>query len=72
MNSQCDTEDPKDTESSEHQPWLTRFGIWSLLVGNLLAIVGTLVFWNAGGNMAYAIVGFVVAVAIVAAILMRR
>ena len=62
----------EDTESSAYQPWLTRFGIWSLLIGNLLAIVGILVFWGLRGKVAVGLVGLIVVGALVAAILTRR
>jgi|GEM_PF-7068986 len=34
-----------DADSSRPQLWLTSFGFWTLVIGNLLAIVGILLFW---------------------------
>lgn len=37
--------DAPAAESSIPQLWLTSFGFWTLVIGNLLAIVGILMFW---------------------------
>lgn len=37
--------DAIDADSSSPQLWLTSFGFWTFVIGNLLAIVGILLFW---------------------------
>ena len=62
----------EDQEFSAYQPRLTAFGIWSLLIGESLAIAGILAYLAAGGNVVGGIGTLVVSAAIVAAILTRR
>ncbi len=61
-----------DTGSNVYQPWLTRFGIRTLLIGNLIAIVGIFIYWSTGGRGVDSLVSFVVSASFVAAILARR
>lgn len=62
----------EDQESSAYQPRLTRFGIWSLLIGESLAIAGILAFLAMGGNVVGGIATLVVSAGVVAAILTQR
>jgi hypothetical protein len=62
----------EDGESSAHEPRLTRFGIWSLLIGESFVIVGSLAFLAMGGNLVGGIGTLLVSAGLVAAILTRR
>ncbi len=64
--------DVKHLESEAYSPWLTRFGIGTLLIGNLLAIAGIFLYRNSGGTAASSLLAIVVAGALVTSILLRR
>ncbi|MCY2977893.1 MAG: hypothetical protein NTU79_04410 [Planctomycetota bacterium] len=61
-----------DAESPGVQPWLTRFGILTLLYGNLFAIVGIIIYWSAGGRNVESVVSLVVSALFVTGILSTR
>jgi hypothetical protein len=61
-----------DAESPVVQPWLTRFGILILLFGNLLAIVGIIIYWGVGGRNVESVLSLVVSALFVTGILSSR
>lgn len=61
-----------ETESTVYHPWLTRFGIRTLLLGNLFALAGVFIYWGTGGHSVDSLVSFVVSTSFIAAILARR
>ena len=54
------------------QPWLTRFGILTLLFGNLFAIVGIVTYWSIGGRNVESLMSLVVSALFVTGILSSR
>jgi hypothetical protein len=70
------TDEPLDIEDEPipHmvQPWLTRFGILTLLFGNLFAIIGIILYWIAGGRNLESVVSLVVCALFVTGILSTR
>lgn len=61
-----------DAESPVVQPWLTRFGISTLLFGNLFAIVGIILYWSVGGRNVESVLSLVVSALFVIGILSSR
>jgi hypothetical protein len=61
-----------EQEFPAYQSRLTAFGIWSLLIGESLAIAGILAYLAMGGDLVGGLATLVVSVGIVAAILTRR
>ena len=61
-----------EAESGVVQPWLTRFGILTLLFGNLFAIVGIIIYWSAGGRNFESVLSLVVSSLFVTGVLSSR
>ncbi|MHB0956562.1 MAG: hypothetical protein ACYC0X_09850 [Pirellulaceae bacterium] len=62
----------QEMESFEYEAKLTRFGIWSLLIWELLTILAILAYWSLGGDLVSGLLGFVISAIFVAVILTRR
>jgi len=61
-----------EAESGVVQPWLTRFGILTLLFGNLFAIVGIIIYWSVGGRNVESVLSLAVSALFVTGILSSR
>jgi hypothetical protein len=67
------SDEPLDIEDEPIPPlvqsWLARFGILTLLFGNLIAIVGIIIYWSDGGRNVESVLSLVVSALFAASML---